>query len=68
MSNLVHNHPQSNNNQPITMTDATKFPLAGNASDGWSNEDEATATCFCGAVQISFVRDIPFFTLPQAIS
>ncbi|KAJ6516503.1 Mss4-like protein [Mycena sanguinolenta] len=25
------------------------FPLAGGASDGWSNEQEATATCFCGA-------------------
>lgn len=31
------------------------FPLAGVAHDGWSNENEATATCFCGAVQLSFV-------------
>jgi hypothetical protein len=31
------------------------FPLAGGADDGWSTEDEATATCFCGAVQLSFV-------------
>ncbi|KAJ6598889.1 Mss4-like protein [Mycena vulgaris] len=30
------------------------FPLAGSASDGWSTEEEATATCFCGAVQLSF--------------
>ncbi|TVY84849.1 hypothetical protein LSUE1_G001125 [Lachnellula suecica] len=30
------------------------FPLAGLATDGWSTEDEATATCFCGAVQLSF--------------
>ncbi|KAI5460593.1 Mss4-like protein [Mariannaea sp. PMI_226] len=30
------------------------FPLAGGATDGWSNEDEATATCFCGAVQLAF--------------
>ncbi|KAJ5141220.1 hypothetical protein N7526_002215 [Penicillium atrosanguineum] len=29
------------------------FPLAGGADDGWSTEDEATATCFCGAVQLS---------------
>ncbi|KUJ12949.1 uncharacterized protein LY89DRAFT_785495 [Mollisia scopiformis] len=36
--------------------DKTKsnFPLAGIARDGWSTEDEATATCFCGAVQLSF--------------
>jgi hypothetical protein len=31
------------------------FPLAGQAKDGWSTENEATATCFCGAVQLSFV-------------
>jgi hypothetical protein len=38
-------------------TDKTKpyFPLAGLANDGWSNEDEATATCYCGAVQLAFV-------------
>jgi hypothetical protein len=35
------------------------FPLAGSASDGWSNEDEATATCFCGAVQLAFVSLVP---------
>lgn len=32
------------------------LPLAGSANDGWSTEDEATATCFCGAVQLKFVR------------
>jgi hypothetical protein len=31
------------------------IPLAGLALDGWSTEDEATATCFCGAVQLAFV-------------
>jgi hypothetical protein len=31
------------------------FPLAGSATDGYSKEDEATATCFCGAVQLAFV-------------
>jgi hypothetical protein len=40
-------------------TDAEKgkpyFPLAGASHDGWSEEDRATATCFCGAVQLSFV-------------
>lgn len=31
------------------------IPRAGVATDGWSKEDEATATCFCGAVQLAFV-------------
>jgi hypothetical protein len=30
------------------------IPLAGGAADGWSKEESATATCFCGAVQLSF--------------
>ncbi|KAI2472906.1 Mss4-like protein [Annulohypoxylon bovei var. microspora] len=35
------------------------IPLAGGASDGWSTETEATATCFCGAVQLSFPLQKP---------
>ncbi|KAI9737245.1 MAG: hypothetical protein M1818_005777 [Claussenomyces sp. TS43310] len=35
------------------------FPLAGIARDGWSKEDEATATCFCGAVQLAFPTQGP---------
>ena len=31
------------------------IPLSSLAQDGWSKEDEATATCFCGAVQLAFV-------------
>ena len=31
------------------------IPLAGGADDGWSKEDCATATCYCGAVQLEFV-------------
>ncbi|KAI9148917.1 Mss4-like protein [Paramyrothecium foliicola] len=31
------------------------IPRAGLARDGWSTETEATATCFCGSVQLSFV-------------
>ncbi|KAL2208765.1 hypothetical protein CC79DRAFT_1341330 [Sarocladium strictum] len=27
-------------------------PIVNLANDGWSTEDEATATCFCGAVQV----------------
>ena len=33
--------------------------LAGGADDGWSTEDSATATCFCGAVQLSFPTQGP---------
>lgn len=35
------------------------IPLAGKASDGWSTDSEATATCFCGAVQLGFVSLAP---------
>ncbi|KAJ7075884.1 Mss4-like protein [Mycena belliarum] len=35
------------------------IPLAGCAADGWSKEDEATATCFCGAVQLAFPTEGP---------
>ncbi|KAF5368104.1 hypothetical protein D9758_004387 [Tetrapyrgos nigripes] len=35
------------------------IPLAGLATDGWSNDDEATATCFCGAVQLAFPTQGP---------
>ncbi|KAF7872144.1 hypothetical protein EAF04_003069 [Stromatinia cepivora] len=44
-----------------TATDMSKpyFPLSGGASDGWSKADEATATCFCGAVQLAFPTQGP---------
>ena len=35
------------------------IPLSGSASDGWSAEDRATATCFCGAVQLEFPTKKP---------
>src|SRR5271156_5901319 len=35
------------------------IPLAGGASDGWSKDDSATATCFCGAVQLAFPTEGP---------
>ncbi|EOD49721.1 hypothetical protein K435DRAFT_695196 [Neofusicoccum parvum] len=35
------------------------IPLSGSAGDGWSKEDEATATCFCGAVQLVFPTQGP---------
>ncbi|CAM6097187.1 unnamed protein product [Calypogeia fissa] len=38
------------------------FPLAGGAQDGWSKEDSATATCYCGAVQLEFPTQGPGLT------
>ncbi|KAL2841830.1 Mss4-like protein [Aspergillus pseudodeflectus] len=35
------------------------FPLAGASHDGWTREGRATATCFCGAVQLSFPTKAP---------
>ncbi|KPV72022.1 uncharacterized protein RHOBADRAFT_39760 [Rhodotorula graminis WP1] len=35
------------------------FPLAGLADDGWSNDTEATATCYCGKVQMKFPHEAP---------
>lgn len=39
-------------------TDLSKpyIPAVGHATDGYSKENEATATCFCGTVQLAFVR------------
>lgn len=41
----------------MTMHDSDKpyIPLAGLAEDGWSEGGRATATCYCGTVQLSFV-------------
>lgn len=40
----------------MSATDNTKpyFPLSGVATDGFSKADTASATCFCGAVQLEF--------------
>jgi len=35
------------------------IPLSGGASDGFSKDNEASATCFCGAVQLSFPTEKP---------
>ncbi|KAL2851896.1 Mss4-like protein [Aspergillus pseudoustus] len=35
------------------------FPLAGARQDGWSDGERATATCFCGTVQLSFPTQGP---------
>ncbi|KFA79700.1 hypothetical protein S40288_10423 [Stachybotrys chartarum IBT 40288] len=37
------------------------FPITGHVTDGYSNEDEASATCFCGAVQLAFPLKAPGF-------
>ncbi|KAH6977243.1 Mss4-like protein [Ilyonectria sp. MPI-CAGE-AT-0026] len=39
----------------------SSFPLASLAQDGWSTKDEATATCYCGAVQLAFPLSKPGF-------
>ncbi|OLN95529.1 hypothetical protein CCHL11_05149 [Colletotrichum chlorophyti] len=31
-----------------------RFPVSSVTNDGWCTEDEATATCLCGAVQLAF--------------
>ncbi|WYZ35418.1 hypothetical protein EsH8_X_000065 [Colletotrichum jinshuiense] len=43
----------------MASTSDSSFPLAGVAQDGWSNEDEATATCLCGVVQLAFPTQGP---------
>jgi len=51
----IHNHTRmssKDNSKPF-------IPLSGSATDGWSKEDEATATCFCGAVQLEFPTNKP---------
>ncbi|KAH7371143.1 Mss4-like protein [Pyrenochaeta sp. MPI-SDFR-AT-0127] len=35
------------------------LPLAGLTRDGYSNDKEATATCYCGAVQLAFPTEGP---------
>ena len=35
------------------------IPIAGLADDGWSKENAATATCFCGAIQLEFPTQRP---------
>lgn len=39
-------------------SNSPNFPLAGLARDGWSTADRATATCYCGSVQLSFVSNV----------
>ena len=46
------------------------IPLAGGADDGWSKDDQATATCYCGAVQLAFVSapNQPFLLHPAKVT
>jgi hypothetical protein len=44
---------------------AAKFPLQGLTDDGWSDEDEATATCACGAVQMVIVSSSSAYRPPK---
>jgi hypothetical protein len=45
----------------MTYFDDHGFPIVNLSNDGWSNEDEATATCFCGSVQLILVS-LSFYT------
>jgi hypothetical protein len=56
-SHVYHQRTSQSSTSMATSADKSKpyLPLAGSAMDGWSNEHEATATCFCGAVQLAFV-------------
>ena len=57
-STLLHafNNPNVTSHTNMTTDNSTPhIPLSGLVTDGWSKEDEATATCFCGAVQLAFV-------------
>lgn len=61
LDNLILNYSTAHNRtihllNMVVPADKPYFPLNGVANDGWSNEEEATATCFCGAVQLAFVR------------
>ena len=51
----------------VSAADKSKpyIPHNNLANDGWSKEDEATATCFCGAVQLAFVSLAPVSTRPS---
>jgi hypothetical protein len=35
------------------------IPLAGLATDGWSKDDRATASCYCGKIQLEFPTEKP---------
>jgi hypothetical protein len=48
--------------------DDNSFPVANLSSDGWSTDDEATATCFCGTVQLVLVSTIMFKALCKIVS
>lgn len=39
------------------------FPKASLTQDGWSTKEEATSTCYCGAVQLCFVSSQNFLTV-----
>jgi len=40
-------------------TEKSYIPQSGLATDGWSKDDEATATCFCASVQLAFPTKAP---------
>jgi hypothetical protein len=48
--------------------DDNSFPVVNLSNDGWSTDDEATATCFCRAVQLVLVSAIMFKALCKIVS
>ena len=63
-SQILNAKQSGNAASSLSVRDSDKskpyIPPAGVATDGWSQDDEATATCFCGTVQLAFVS-IPSF-------
>ncbi|KAF2798029.1 hypothetical protein K505DRAFT_297324 [Melanomma pulvis-pyrius CBS 109.77] len=53
--------PTTDQSAAAAASDISKpyIPLASLADDGWSTEDEATATCFCGKVQLVLPTKAP---------
>lgn len=58
----ISNHHATMTTPPPTDLSKPYIPVVGHAADGYSKENEATATCFCGTVQLAFVR--PLTTQP----
>lgn len=56
ITSLSTSYDQADPDMHDSKTSPKDFPLQGLTNDGWSNEDEATATCACGAVQMVIVR------------
>ena len=43
------------------------IPRSSVINDGWSKDDEATATCYCGTVQLAFVSTESYSSKESAL-